>query len=198
MIKEKSIRGAGWPLLLGLLELLGWRPATCQGPYCDPESLPKLLGPCAMKARRASPLPHFCSFPQPPVPRCVTLSKLLTPANLSGFICEMDPVYFASQPWEAPHEKHQASLQLWTPCFSDPICFSASSRRLNVGAHPLAPPARLWPRPGRAPQAALGVEAACLTGVRMGLCPCLPLAPSAAYPGLGTSGNSLPDRWRSG
>lgn len=145
MIKEKSIRGAGWPLLLGLLELLGWRPATCQGPYCDPESLPKLLGPCAMKARRASPLPHFCSFPQPTVPRCVTLSKLLTPANLSGFICEMDPVYFASQPWEAPHEKYQASLQLWTPCFSDPICFSASSRRLNVGAHPLAPPARLCP-----------------------------------------------------
>lgn len=33
---------------------------------------------------------------------------------------------------------------------------------------------------------------------RLGLCPCLPLAPSAAYPGLGTSGDSLPDRWRSG
>lgn len=33
---------------------------------------------------------------------------------------------------------------------------------------------------------------------RSGLCPCLPLAPSAAYPGLGTSGDSLPDRWRSG
>ena len=68
MIKEKSIRGAEWPLLLGLLEQFGWRPATCQGPYCDPESLPKLLGPCAVKAGRASPLPHFCSFPQPPRP----------------------------------------------------------------------------------------------------------------------------------
>ena len=45
MIKEKSIRGAGWPLLLGLLELLGWRPATRQGPYYHPESLPKVLGP---------------------------------------------------------------------------------------------------------------------------------------------------------
>ena len=37
-----------------------------------------------------------------------------------------------------------------------------------MGAHPLAPPARLWPRPGRAPQAALGVEATCLTGAQVG------------------------------
>lgn len=73
-------------------------------------------------------------------------------------------------------------------CFSDPICFSSSSRKRSLGAHPLAPPAQLWPLPGRAPQAAQGVRQPVSLESKAGLCPLLPLAPSVGLTGLGTWG----------
>lgn len=80
-----------------------------------PQITPKAPRPLLCESREGKSPASFLLLPTAPVPHCATLSKLLTPANLSGFICEMEPVHFASQPWEAPHEKHKTSLQLWTP-----------------------------------------------------------------------------------
>lgn len=107
MIKVESIRGAGVappsrpPRAGGV-----WRPGACKGPYYHPKVFPKTSRPLLCERGRASlnPTASFLLLPpalvlllpEPVAPSCVTLSKPLTPPNLSGFICEMEPVHFAS------------------------------------------------------------------------------------------------------